>query len=277
VATTLTINFNAPGLIGATSSNVVVNPAAPASLAFVQPPSDALAGVAISPAVTVRAQDSLGNNVPGVSVNMSLSTGNGSLSGTTTRSTDTNGLATFNDLNVNLVGTKKLTASSGALSTGEISAFTISPAAAARLTVLTQPSATATAGTVFSQQAVIRIEDQFGNLQSSDNSTVVSASRSSGTASGVLQGSTKLVASGGVVAFTNLSYYVAETMTIGFSASGLTTATSSNVVVSPVAFTQLQLLVPGETAAPGTATGQTGSPSARTAGTAFNVTVTPAD
>src|SRR5207244_7662147 len=141
----------------------------------------------------------------------------GSLSGTTTRSTDTNGLATFDDLNINLAGTKKLTATSGALTTGESSAFTISPAAANRLTIQTQPSATATAGTVFSQQPVIRIEDQFGNLQSSDNSTVVSASRSSGTGSGVLQGSTNLVASGGVVAFTNLSYNVAETMTIGFS------------------------------------------------------------
>ena len=35
--------------------------------------------------------------------------------------------------------------------------------------------------------------------------------------------------------------------------------------------------MPGETAAPGTATGKTGTPSARTAGTAFNVTVNAVD
>src|SRR5204862_356610 len=43
------------------------------------------------------------------------------------------------------------------------------------------------------------------------------------------------------------------------------------------AFAKLQLLAPGETAAPGTPTGKTGSPSAQTAGTAFSVTVRAVD
>src|SRR5205823_13304086 len=103
-------------------------------------------------------------------------TGTGTLSGTTVRTTDSSGLATFGDRNINLVGTKRLTATSGALTTGESSAFTIRPSTASRLTVQTQPSATATAGDLFAQQPVIRIEDQFGNLRSSDNSTVVTAS-----------------------------------------------------------------------------------------------------
>src|SRR5205823_14966585 len=38
-----------------------------------------------------------------------------------------------------------------------------------------------------------------------------------------------------------------------------------------------QLLVPGELAAPGSATGKSGSPIAQTAGTAFNVTVSAVD
>src|SRR5207245_1157787 len=120
------------------SSNVVVSAAAATSLAFVQQPSDAVAGTAITPAVTVRAQDSFGNNAPGVAVSMSLSTGTGTLSGTTTRTTDTNGLATFNDQSINLVGSKALTASSGALSTGASSSFNISPAAADHLAFQTQ-------------------------------------------------------------------------------------------------------------------------------------------
>ena len=43
------------------------------------------------------------------------------------------------------------------------------------------------------------------------------------------------------------------------------------------AFVKLQILVPGETAAPGTATGKTGTPTARTSGTAFNVKVNAVD
>src|SRR5262249_51870698 len=126
----------------------------------------------------------------------------------------------------------------------------ILPAAASRLTIATQPSTNAVAGVAFAQQPVVRIEDQFGNLRSSDNSSAVSVARGTGT--GSLQGSTNLTAVGGVVAFTNLSYNIAETITLAFGASGLTGATSSNIVVNPAAFTQLQLLLPGETAAPGT-------------------------
>src|SRR5258708_39771442 len=55
--------------------------------------------------------------------------------------------------------------------------------------------------------------------------------------------------------------------------SGITANTSSAITVSAGVFVKLQLLVPGETAAAGTATGKTGAPTARTAGTAFNVTV----
>src|ERR1051325_10942027 len=66
-------------------------------------------------------------------------------------------------------------------------------------------------------------------------------------------------------------------MNIVFTSGSLTNATSSNVVVSPAAFTKLQLLVPGETASPASAGGKTGTPTARTAGTAFNGTVNAGD
>ncbi len=50
-----------------------------------------------------------------------------------------------------------------------------------------------------------------------------------------------------------------------------------NLVVNAGGFSQLQLLVPGETAAPGTATGKTGTPASHVAGAAFNVTVNAVD
>ena len=40
---------------------------------------------------------------------------------------------------------------------------------------------------------------------------------------------------------------------------------------------KLQILTPGETAAPGTGTGKTGTPTAEVAGTAFSVTVNAVD
>src|SRR5205807_794785 len=53
--------------------------------------------------------------------------------------------------------------------------------------------------------------------------------------------------------------------------------TSPAITVNAGALAKLQLLVPGEAAAPGTASGKTGTPSAQTAGTAFSVTVKSVD
>ena len=101
---------------------------------------------------------------------------------------------------------------------------------ATKLTILSQPSATATAGVVFTEQPVIRIEDQFGNLVTSDNSTNVTATRSTGT--DVLKGTLTATASGGLVTFAGLYYTKAESITLGFSSSPvLTTATSTTILV----------------------------------------------
>src|SRR5207249_4584279 len=59
--------------------------------------------------------------------------------------------------------------------------------------------------------------------------------------------------------------------------SGKTANTSSSITVNAAGFVKLQLLLPGETAAPGTASGKTGTPNSQTAGTAFSVTVNAVD
>src|SRR5207247_1000232 len=56
-----------------------------------------------------------------------------------------------------------------------------------------------------------------------------------------------------------------------------TANTSPSITVNSGAFTKLQILMPGETAAPGTTSGKTGTPTAQTAGTPFNVTVNAVD
>jgi hypothetical protein len=57
----------------------------------------------------------------------------------------------------------------------------------------------------------------------------------------------------------------------------LTGLASSAVQVNVGSLLQLQVLLPGETAAAGTATGKTGTPSGQTNGTAFNVTINAVD
>ncbi|MFC1983654.1 right-handed parallel beta-helix repeat-containing protein [Chloroflexota bacterium] len=76
------------------------------SFVIVQQPSDAAADATIYPAVTVRALDQFSNNVPDESISATLTAGPGGiLSGTLTATTEANGVATFDDLSIDTVGT----------------------------------------------------------------------------------------------------------------------------------------------------------------------------
>jgi len=101
-------------LASAVSDAFEVTPAAAASLAFVQQPTTVAAGATISPAVTVGVQDAYGNGVAAAQVELSL-VGSGTLAGGAPVETDAAGLATFAGLSVDLVGSKQLSAASGAL------------------------------------------------------------------------------------------------------------------------------------------------------------------
>ena len=151
--------------------------------------------------------------------------------------------------------------------------LTVNPAAASKLVINTQPSATATAGVVFSQQPVIYVEDPYSNLCNT-NSTVT-ATRSAGA--GILQGTTNLAAVAGVVTYTNLAQGWATNITIQFTSAGLTSANSGTIAVSPNSYSQLLVVAPGQTNAPGTTNGVGGTATAQTAGTAFAVKVLASD
>ena len=120
--------------------------------------------------------------------------------------------------------------------------------------ISTQPSPTATAGVAFSTQPVVYVEDQYGNLETGDNTTQVTAASLPG-GSGPLQGTTTVTVSGGIATFTNLADDKAETITLQFTSSPvLTAATSSNVVISPAAASQLAIETqPSPTATAGVA------------------------
>ena len=100
------------------------------------------------------------------------------------------------------------------------------------MVIQTQPSATATAGQAFAIQPVVYEEDQYGNLETGDNSTVVTAALASGA--GPLQGTTTVTVSGGVATFTSLADNTAETIALQLHRRRLRPRSpTSSIVVSP--------------------------------------------
>jgi hypothetical protein len=140
-----------------------------------------------------------------------------------------------------LVGSANILATSGALATSDSGLLTVVPAAAYQLVIATQPSSTAVVGIAFAQQPVIYIEDQYGNLRTSDT-LVVTASRLGGT--GTLQGTTEIAAVGGVATFTNLANSAVSTITIFFDSGTLVTATSQATTVNPGPFANCRCCCP---------------------------------
>ncbi len=233
VAETINIRFGSSSLVAATSSNVVVSPAAASQLTILtQPSSTATAGVVFAQQPMVRIEDQFGNlrsSDSSTLVTASRAAGSGTLQGTVTV-TAASGVATFTNLSHNVATNISIQFNSGTLNSATSGGIAVSPAAAIRLTIAVQPSATATAGVTFAQQPSVRIEDQFGNLRSGDNSTVVTAARAAG--SGTLQGTTSLPAANGIVSFSDLSHNAATNITIAFTSSGLASATSGTIAVS---------------------------------------------
>ncbi len=127
------------------------------------------------------------------------------------------------------------------------------------LMIHTQPSATATAGQIFTTQPVIYVLDQNGKLLSGDNTTQVTVSLRVGD--GPLLGTTTVTVSGGIATFTNLHDNKAETIVLLFTAPTVVKAQSNPTTVNSAAASRLGIT----------------APSTATAGKAFTVTVTAFD
>src|SRR5262249_13766005 len=152
----------------------------------------------------------------------------GFVGGETLPTSGVTGSPALSTTSTNVAGTYPITIAQGTLSAANYSfsfvngVLTVTGGTPSRPIVLTQPSSSAVAGVAFGHQPQIRIEDQYGNLRTSDNSTVVTAARNAG--SGTLQGTLSATALNGVAIFANLSHKVANTINLTFSSSGLTGA-----------------------------------------------------
>ena len=235
----LSLDLTSGSLTPVTTTPVTVSPATPSQLVIeTQPSSGATAGAALATEPVVAEEDQFNNIVTSDSstvVTATLASGSGPLLGTLT-ATLNNGVATFTDLDVTTAGTITLEFTGGGLTSDSSAPILITPASASKLVIQTPPSATAIAGAAFATQPVIDEEDQFGNLETGDNSTMVQASLASGA--GPLQGTSTVTLSGGVASFAGLLDTKAETITLDYSGGGFT-AGPSTIVVSPAAASKL--------------------------------------
>jgi hypothetical protein len=231
---TFTLAFTGGGLNSPASVPVTVGPGAPAKLAVQTPASPgATAGQSFATQPVVYEEDTYGNLVTGDNTTIVTAQlgGAGQLAGTKSVAVK-GGIATFTNLAPQTAGAIPLVFTAGSLTSASTNPITISPAAATQLAIHQQPSPTAAVGQPFPTQPVVYVEDQYGNLVTGDNATVVTARLASGA--GPLQGTLSVTVKGGVAAFTDLVDPTVENASLAFSAGGLTPASTNPIAVSRI-------------------------------------------
>jgi hypothetical protein len=219
--------------------------ASPAKLVFndqaLQPPSTVTAGAGFN--LTVAVEDTYNNVVDTdngqVSVSILNNSGGSHLMGTVVV-TASKGYASFTGLVMNKAGAGyTLALNRGGLTQAVTNAFAVVPTSATQLVIAPNNDVPAhvVAGANFG--LTVSVEDPYGNVETTDNSTSVTASLASGH--GPLTGGTSVTAMGGVVTFSSLIDTLAETITLGLSSGILPKITSAQAIVDPAAPAQLAI------------------------------------
>jgi hypothetical protein len=210
----------------AASSAFTITAAAVASLVFVQPPTSSLAGVAISPAVTVKALDAFGNVVVNTTITISRASGSGTLFGTLTATTNASGIATFSTLSLRKSGNCTLLATDGSVKSAASSVFTVSAAAPAKLIFTTIPTSQ-------SNTVKVSVVDAFGNVLATDSTGTITLALATHPAGSTLDGTTTESLVNGVAIFTNISFSIAGTYSLTASDNfGVVSANSAAFAIS---------------------------------------------
>ena len=164
---TVTVTGTVNGGAIADDASVIFTTLPATRLAFGQQPTTEAAGATITPSITVRAEDAVGNldtNFTGP-VTLAIASGpaDGVLSGTTTRLAS-GGIATFNNLSIQRAGIYTLRATSGVLTQATSAAFQITPGPPSGATseITADPSAIDADGSSTSTITVL-LRDPFGN------------------------------------------------------------------------------------------------------------------
>jgi uncharacterized delta-60 repeat protein len=204
-----------------------------------QPPASVTAGSVFG--LTVEAEDSSGNLLSSFNGTMTVALANnptGATLGGTLTATASNGVATFSDLSLTTAASgNTLDVSASGLGEDVTSAITVTPAAAAQVAITTEPPASVTAGSSFGLQATI--EDQFGNVETGDNTDVAATALAGNPGGATLGGTLLATASNGVATFSGLTLIEAAAgYTVAVSSGVLSSSTSSAITVTPGVATQ---------------------------------------
>ena len=239
-AGTYTFKVTDGSLTAATSGNIVVGTAASSKLVFQQTPTTGTAGQALSPSITVAVEDTFGNVLTGntSTVTIAVASGPGGFtSGSTTSVAVTNGVATFSNLVLDTSGSYTFTITDSGFASTTSGNIVVGAATASKV-VLEQTPTSGTAGQALSPSVTAAVEDAFGNVVTSNTSTVTIAVASG--PGGFTSGSTTSVAAAsGVATFSNLVLDTSGSYTLTVSGSGLTSATTGTISVSPATASQI--------------------------------------
>jgi len=284
---TLTVSdLTSSGIAGMTSPGIVVTPSAADHFAIGAIPSPQIAGVPVN--VTIRAVDSNGNTVPNYGGDAVLSANTGAGSMTPELIQFTNGIWTGPIRFRGAGGAVAFTCSDFAAPphTGTSNSIVVQPGPLNRLQVLL-PGETARGGTADGKEGTpsgqsagapfsltVRAVDAFWNLVPGVNDSIALGSTDA------FAGIPARTALANGQALLTARLYRSGSQRIW--ASDLTQPvarpdTSSAVTVTGGTFSRLLILAPGESPAPGTATGRTGNATDQSINFAFTVTVLATD
>ena len=260
--------------------------AAPGTTAgYTGSPSATTAGSRVT--LTVNATDVYWNVIPSATQTVTITTTdpNATLPASAAL---VSGTGTF-QVTLKTTGSHTVTAAwvsgSPALSAGTSPAITVNPGAASKLRILL-PGETAAAGTPSGKAGTPTPVTAGAAVLATVSAVDANWNVASGATPTVAITSTDLDASlpspaalvGGTGSFSITPRTAGSwTITATDQASALTSATSASIAVSAGAASRLQVLLPGETADPGSATGRAGTPTATSTGSAVTITVNAVD
>lgn len=222
-------------------SNTANATTATAQLAFSGEPATASAGQSLG-AIVVDIQDQSGSILSGddSDVTLSVATGPSSALNGTLMVAAVDGVATFSGLTLNSAGTYTLAATDSTDGSPAVASdsFVVHAAAAAQLVWGIQPGNTS-AGVVIGPAVGVDVEDQFGNVVTSDNSTV-SLSLVTTSSGAILGGDTAVAAANGVATFSDLYLNSAGAFRLTARDGSLTSVTSNSfTITAPASFATL--------------------------------------
>jgi hypothetical protein len=211
------------------STTFSIIPGAAAQLVITQQPVSFLQGGFMATPVVVALEDANGNTVSssGTTVTLAIHTGPaGAVLGGNTSATTVNGVATFNSVTANLLGSYTLVASAGAITSPASSSFTVE---APQLAFVDQPTSFVQ-GSAMTSPIEVEVEDPSGNLVSS-NTTVITLSINTGPAGAVLSGQITATTVNGIATFNATSADLLGSYTLVATTDSVSSPASSSFTV----------------------------------------------